>query len=347
MMPEKRQKGMLFVELDRLCSTFDGYYNFCVEKNLIADLRGKSCHKCGVGKFTLVKDNCYKLDGHVYRCTNRKGTSGRAKCYTKVSIRKGSWFEKSHLSIPQILKLTYLWAYEAENRLIQREAEIGGCATIVDWKNFCREVCAAVFKQDMQENKLGGEGKIVEIEESKFGKRKYNRGKAVDGKWVFGGIEQGTDNMFMEVVEDRTKETLWALIEKYIAPGTIIWSDKWRSYQGLENVGYRHETVNHSKEFKSASGVCTNSIEGSWNAVKRSFPKMGTSKKLYEGYLAEYLMRRRHMKPFNYRFETFLDKITKVYSPKSLRPTDYEELSNGEQLEPHGRRSCFSEALHF
>ena len=115
---------------------------------------------------------------------------------------------------------------------------------------------------------------------------------------------------------------------KYIAPGTIIWSDKWPSYHGLDTVGYRHETVNHSNEFKSASGVCTNSIEGSWNAVKRSFPKMGTSKKLYEGYLAEYLMRRRHMKAFNFRFETFLDKIANVYSPKSLRSTDYDEPSN-------------------
>ena len=180
--------------------------------------------------------------------------------------------------------------------------------------------------------KLGGEGKIVEIDESKFGKRKYNSGKAVDGKWVFGGIEQGTDKLFMETVADHTKETLWALIHKYIAPGTIIWSDKWRSYHSLDTVGYRHETVNHSNEFKSASGVCTNSIEGSWNAVKRSFPKMGTSKKLYEGYLAEYLIRRRHMKAFNFRFETFLDKIANVYGPKSLRSTDYDEPSNEDNI---------------
>ncbi|KAG8227915.1 hypothetical protein J437_LFUL011843 [Ladona fulva] len=40
---------------------------------------------------------------------------------------------------------------------------------------------------------LGGEGKVVEIDESKFGKRKFNRGRLVEGKWVFGGIERGTE----------------------------------------------------------------------------------------------------------------------------------------------------------
>jgi len=39
--------------------------------------------------------------------------------------------------------------------------------------------------------KLGGPGKIVEIDESKFGRRKYHRGHHVDGQWVFGGIERG------------------------------------------------------------------------------------------------------------------------------------------------------------
>ncbi|GFX55742.1 hypothetical protein TNCV_3428131 [Trichonephila clavipes] len=40
--------------------------------------------------------------------------------------------------------------------------------TVVDWYMFCREVCmAAVLKES---EPLGGEGKIVEIDESMFGK---------------------------------------------------------------------------------------------------------------------------------------------------------------------------------
>ena len=35
---------------------------------------------------------------------------------------------------------------------------------------------------------IGGQGKIVKIDESKFGKRKYNKGRLVEGQWVLGGI---------------------------------------------------------------------------------------------------------------------------------------------------------------
>jgi hypothetical protein len=30
---------------------------------------------------------------------------------------------------------------------------------------------------------------------------KYNRGKRVDGVWVFGGVERGTGRCFLEVVQ--------------------------------------------------------------------------------------------------------------------------------------------------
>jgi len=45
--------------------------------------------------------------------------------------------------------------------------------TVVDFLNFCREVCSVVIED--QSEPIGGVGKVVEIDESKFGKRKYNR----------------------------------------------------------------------------------------------------------------------------------------------------------------------------
>jgi hypothetical protein len=39
-------------------------------------------------------------------------------------------------------------------------------------------------------HKIGGPNKIVEIDESKFGRRKYNRGHPVTGQCVFGGVER-------------------------------------------------------------------------------------------------------------------------------------------------------------
>jgi hypothetical protein len=48
----------------------------------------------------------------------------------------------------------------------------------------------------------GGEGKVVEVDEGKFGKRKYHRGHYVKGQWVFGGVERGSDRTFLVAVHD-------------------------------------------------------------------------------------------------------------------------------------------------
>ena len=55
---------------------------------------------------------------------------------------------------------------------------------------------------------IGGPGKEVEIDENKFGKRKYNRGRAVDGHWVFGGMERGSGDSFLVEVAQRNATTL-------------------------------------------------------------------------------------------------------------------------------------------
>jgi len=39
---------------------------------------------------------------------------------------------------------------------------------------------------------LGGQGVVAEIDEAKFGKRKFNTGHLIDGKWVFGGFKHGS-----------------------------------------------------------------------------------------------------------------------------------------------------------
>ena len=88
---------------------------------------------------------------------------------------------------------------------------------------------------------------MVEIDESKFGRRKYHRGRLVDGHWVFGGFERGSkDSSFMMVVPDRSKNTLMPIITQYIRSGTTIISDEWRAYSDIGISGYTHLTVNHA-----------------------------------------------------------------------------------------------------
>ena len=131
-------------------------------------------------------------------------------------------------------------------------------ASAVDWDSFCRETCEIILLE--RDQQIGGPGKIVQIDESKFGKRKYHRGHRVEGQWVFDGIEEDSRRSFMAAVDKRDEATLLPLIQKHIAPGTTIISDCWKAYCNLEKHGYEHRLVNHSKEFVSDEGFHTNKI---------------------------------------------------------------------------------------
>ena len=137
--------------------------------------------------------------------------------------------------------------------------------------------------------KIGGLGKTVEIDESKFGaKRKYKRGRVSEGPWVFGVVERGSQKVLLFRVPDRTRETLvHRLITTHIQPGTVIYSDQFTPYIPLNQLGYIHVSVNHSKNFVDPnSGAHTNTIEGVWALVKKKLKWMSGT--LYE-YIPSYL----------------------------------------------------------
>ena len=70
-------------------------------------------------------------------------------------------------------------------------------------------------------------------------------------------MENDSRKCFLIAVEKRGEATLLPIIEKWIEPGTVIISDCWKAYCNLEKYGYRHFTVNHSKELVNAAGQST------------------------------------------------------------------------------------------
>ena len=60
----------------------------------------------------------------------------------------------------------------------------------------------------------------VEIDKSKFGKRKYHKGHKVEGQLVFGGREKYIKSKyFMIPVPNRKESTLIPIIKRWIKPG--------------------------------------------------------------------------------------------------------------------------------
>lgn len=136
------------------------------------------------------------------------------------------WFTKSDLPLETIFNFTFLWVILSGScqEFLKKEMQISE-HTIVDWSSFCREVCI-----NWAERNLSGVGRhncIVEVDETKMGKLKYERGCIVEGQWVFGSIERDTGNCFLVPVPDRTADTLLVLVRQWICPSTTIMLDCW------------------------------------------------------------------------------------------------------------------------
>ena len=184
--------------------------------------------------------------------------------------------------------------------------------TSIDWYNFVRDICAQYFID--HPSVIGGPGIEVEIDESKFGKRKYNRGRQVDGHWVFGGIERVSGECFLVEVQQRDANTLLPQIAQYIRPGSIVYSDEWSSYNQLSaSTGLRHLTVNHSLHFVDPNtGAHTQGVEAMWSSCKRMLREERTMhSKLFTTYLPEYMWRRRFGGPTT--FSNILLHIAEQY----------------------------------
>ncbi|KYM95849.1 hypothetical protein ALC62_13500 [Cyphomyrmex costatus] len=220
--------------------------NFLIEHGVLTNII--KCSNCGNDVNICKETLTYKCNKrYVLKNVYKKKIS---KCCNFLrSARTGTWFHNSNLDVGTICRLVacFLMLQHPRQDRTQVETGIASPTTIVDWFNFCREVC--VFWPEKHSQKLGGPDCTVEINEAKIGKRKYNRGRLVKGQWIFGGYEQVSKKVFVVPVENRTEQTLLAIIKEWILPGTTIVSDCWKSYDCLNNEGFQHLTVNHSYNF--------------------------------------------------------------------------------------------------
>ncbi|CAB9504074.1 Inherit from opiNOG: protein Hydra magnipapillata [Seminavis robusta] len=211
-----------------------------------------------------------------------------------------SFFRKSFLSdcrLPKndLVLLLYLWLTNATHSMVC--SMLGwNSDTATRWLKWCRKMAQEiVVSQPHQNNMIGGNNIIVEIDESKFAKRKYHRGRRVKGSWVLGMVERTQQRrMVLLVVADRTRKTLEHAIMTFVHPGSTIHTDMWKGYLSLERLGYDHKTLCHKYEFVSAEGTHTQTIEGNWTPLKRAIPVQCRSGVDLQEYLFQFMWRRKN-----------------------------------------------------
>jgi len=90
------------------------------------------------------------------------------------------------------------------------------------------------------------------------------RGSAQKDSPVIEGMVSRDGQTVIEVADDVTRQTLEPIFEKRVKKGSAIYSDTASCYNFLEEAGYHHETVNHSKREYVRGDVHENRPESLW-----------------------------------------------------------------------------------
>jgi len=233
----------------------------------------------------------YKLGDERYRCSRCEYTfhdfsgrwinHGRLTCVQWLSILKLFELEVSVLKMAQQMKLSYRAVYGAVNTIRMTILSHAADADVL----------------------LGGE---VELDESYFGgRRKGNRGRGAAGKVPVFGILERRGIVQISVVPKVTAEILLSLTVEKVRRGSVVYTDKFKSYDSLMFCGYRHLKVDHGKCFSSGK-VYINGLEGFWSwAKERLIKHHGVSKQQFPLYLKELEFR------YNNRNSDIFDLIAK------------------------------------
>lgn len=107
------------------------------------------------------------LDMHskLYSKKPKNGSYGlKKRCNFKVSMKKGTFFEKSKLPIDTVCKFVLFWCCmkHPTQEFLRNELSLA-TRTVVDWSTTCREICINWAKTNSE--KIGGDGVIVQVDE--------------------------------------------------------------------------------------------------------------------------------------------------------------------------------------
>jgi transposase-like protein len=218
------------------------------------------CPRCG------SDDVAYLPNARVFKCYEKHACQ-------KFSLKVGTIFEDSPLGLDKWLPVMWLLA-NCKNGVSSWEIHRAvGVTQKTAWFMLQR---ARLAMQDTETGgKLGGE---VEVDETFIGGKARNmhmdkRAVKVTGTGgkdktaVMGILERG-GKVRTQVVRDRRKKTLDALVRTHVESGAAVYTDALPSYNALKNE-YQHEMVDHAIEYVRGN-VHTNGLENFWSLLKRS-----------------------------------------------------------------------------
>ena len=261
------------------------------------------CFHCGVvGDAALVKRDethatAQKAKG---KKTARDGLYYCRSCGKSFTATMGTVYEDSHIPMRKWLLATHLMAASKMGiPALQLQRMLGLGSYRSAW------FMAMRIRESMEtaggSTPLGGEGKVVEADETYYGRSetappktrpsnnpgsKHHPHKDKRPKRpIIALVERGGPVRAFHV-GNATKEVVAKIVTENVAPASRLHTDESRLYTGADAHTATHETVKHSDGEYARGDVNTNSVEGFFGTFKRS---MATYTHCREKYLGRYV----------------------------------------------------------
>ena len=205
------------------------------------------------------------------RIGTRKGGYYRCNaCMEVFTVRTKTVMERSHIPLHKWIYAKYLLVTARKGISSMQLSKEVGISQKSAWFMLqrLREACRDTG------GPLSG---IVEIDETYVGGRERNRhaskklkaGRGPVGKQAVLGMRERGGNVVVATIETTDKEQVGRAINWHANAGSILHTDEHKSYAGLREQLYWHETANHSAEEWVRGDVHTNGIESVWAVLKR------------------------------------------------------------------------------
>lgn len=296
---------------------------------------GPVCPHCG----NADPDRVYKIEGK----TARIGLRTCAECRKQFTAKVGTVFESSHVPLNKWFQAAHLLASSKKGMSAHQLHRTLKVTYKTAWFMFHR------LREAMRDGGLspmGGEGKIVEADETYFGPvaKENMRTTRTSGKPFLKNGTHGPLNKRAIVslversgnvrsfhVERADKITVTQIVRENIAHETRLHTDESRLYGSALDHVKDHEMVNHSAKEYARGDVNTNSVEGFFSIFKRGMK--GVYQHCGERHLHRYLAEF----DFRYNARTALgvgdaertERAMRGISGKRLKYRDSSNANNG------------------
>ncbi len=202
-------------------------------------------HKCVNTAQTCKMEGCNKVMSK-YKEKNKKDYEFRCSRhrYQRGTLRKGTFWEGSHLTFTVSLKLLFCWAKATS---VQDTAEIVGLTqgSVINYFKRLREACSAWLRK--YPPLIGGTGKTVQLE---IFDHRVDARKTIEERMVI-GYSQADERGFARFTKRLSNEDIHNLVKAYVAPGSTIISTSWEDYASVQDIecdpAYEQGPYNRSK----------------------------------------------------------------------------------------------------